>query len=676
MKIKKQTDIKDCGLVLIQALHHQYFKKWIPINILKQEAKYGSKGINISNMIDLSKRYGVLLEAFKVNFETLLTNSGGDWFITTITNEGENHYVLVKMSDKVTIIDPIKGKYKLTLEKFNSLYQGIVISIEEGVNEDREINIKTPFKFILKNPSIISWIFITIVITTIISLTSSVFMKIILDKVIPGALTKTLNVVTIGFVWLGFLKVSTSFLKNYMMSKLMLNVETIINLKYFEKMKKASVEDLTKVTTTDHIRRMSLIESVASFISNTLFVVFADILNFILATGLLIWISPKLFGFALVAAGLVALISLTTHMFVKGQYDPLIASGLTSMTSSLDVIYSTQDIKFTGVGEKLSNKQINDYYSFKRKGWTIWRLTGINSFISGLVHVIAPVIFVYVFVGEIFASKISVGTMIMFLSIFSIFISPVEDFALLAIKLKQNMKNVELLDFVLRFENEKLNINGLEMGKIKTLELKEVVFGYDKDLFKIDGWKIDENIHLKGNNGSGKSSLLNIISTKYKVKGDFIINGLEVDYISTSKYRESLFFAHPMSFFPKRTVFEYITNNEQEAIKEFNSNIMRFNLNRLFREMDIDLNKPIINNGANFSSGQKQMIQIMKLFSKKYNLILIDEGVENIDAKKVQWLSHAIGQVQDGLFIEISHSGKYLSKGKEVDIEEVTKSPY
>ena len=74
----------------------------------------------------------------------------------------------------------------------------------------------------------------------------------------------------------------------------------------------------------------------------------------------------------------------------------------------------------------------------------------------------------------------------MFLSIFSIFISPVEDFALLAIKLKQNMKNVELLDFVLRFENEKLNINGLELGKIKSLELKEAVFGYDKDLFKID----------------------------------------------------------------------------------------------------------------------------------------------------------------------------------------------
>ena len=676
MKIKKQTDVKDCGLVLIQTLNHHYFKKWVPINLLKQQASYGSKGINISNMIELANLYGVKLEAFNVEYKTLLKNSNKDYFITTIENDGENHYVLVKIKKKVHVYDPIKGKYVLSLEEFKEIFGSVVITIKEGIYEKRDIKLKSPLRFILTNPSIISWLIISIVLTTAISLTSSIFMKIILDKVLPGALTNTLNILVISFLWIGFLKIAISMMKTYMMKKLLLNVESTINLKYFQKMKRASIKDLTRITTIDHIRRMSLIEHVSSFISNTLFVLFADALNFILATGILIWISPSVFGFALIAAGLVIIISLTTHMFVKGEYDPLIASGLNSMTSSLDIIYSFQDIKFASDGEKMGDKQVSDYFTFKSKGMRIWRITSISAFFNGLIHTVFPTIFVYIFVQNIFTSINTVGTMIMFLSLFSIFISPIEDFALLGIKYKQNMKNVELLDFVLRFEDEKLNMNGLEIKDVESIEFKNVLFGYDKDLFKIDNWKINSNTHITGQNGSGKSSILNLISSKYHTNGKLLINEVEMDFISMSKYRESIFFAHPMSYFPNRTVFEYITNNEQKSVKIFKENIMKFNLTKLFIEMGIDLNKPIVNNGENFSSGQKQMLQIMKLFSRKYSLILIDEGIENIDEKKVKWLSHAIRQVQKGIFIEISHSGKYLSEGKEVSIEKIVKSPY
>jgi hypothetical protein len=48
-------------------------------------------------------------------------------------------------------------------------------------------------------------------------------------------------------------------------------------------------------------------------------------------------------------------------MFIKGKYDGLIASGLNSMTSSLDLIYGIQDLKFEGMDKTLSAKQQSDF---------------------------------------------------------------------------------------------------------------------------------------------------------------------------------------------------------------------------------------------------------------------------------------------------------------------------
>ena len=81
---------------------------------------------------------------------------------------------------------------------------------------------------------------------------------------------------------------------------------------------------------------------------------------------------------------------------------------------------------------------------------------------------------------------------------------------------------------------------------------------------------------------------------------------------------------------------------------------------------------PLRNNASNVSSGQKQIINILRLFAFKYELIILDEAFENVDRKNIKFLSNRILDYQDSIFVEISHSKKYLTTGKEVDIEDIT----
>ncbi|NQZ66086.1 MAG: hypothetical protein HRT99_02585 [Mycoplasmatales bacterium] len=77
----------------------------------------------------------------------------------------------------------------------------------------------------------------------------------------------------------------------------------------------------------------------------------------------------------------------------------------------------------------------------------------------------------------------------------------------------------------------------------------------------------------------------------------------------------------------------------------------------------------IENNASNISSGQRQIIMLLRLFAFDYELILLDEAFENIDLKKTKLLGKMIKDFQKGLIIEVSHSKKFITNAKELNIE-------
>ena len=70
----------------------------------------------------------------------------------------------------------------------------------------------------------------------------------------------------------------------------------------------------------------------------------------------------------------------------------------------------------------------------------------------------------------------------------------------------------------------------------------------------------------------------------------------------------------------------------------------------------------------NLSSGQRQLIHLLQLFCFSYDLILLDEAFENISINVFAKLKDAIKDFQsEALFIEISHSKKYINDGKIIN---------
>ncbi|MGL5592301.1 MAG: Mbov_0121 family peptidase domain-containing ABC transporter, partial [Metamycoplasmataceae bacterium] len=104
-------------------------------------------------------------------------------------------------------------------------------------------------------------------------------------------------------------------------------------------------------------------------------------------------------------------------------------------------------------------------------------------------------------------------------------------------------------------------------------------------------------------------------------------------------------------------------------------NINKYKLQDIFDAFEIRIEEHIINNGENFSSGQKQFIVLLPLLINNYELILLDESFDNIDENNFKKLRNLLTTIhKNKIFIEISHNNKYLYNDRRINFEDFNNS--
>ncbi|WKX02784.1 Mbov_0121 family peptidase domain-containing ABC transporter [Candidatus Mycoplasma mahonii] len=675
MRVKKQIDINECGLVLIQSLHHKYYNKWIDINVLKKNAQISEKGMTIANLIILGKEYGIELEAYKGNADDFLNANLKGYYGCIFNKDGINHYVLFKkIAQRILIVDPLKGKRLITHAEFTKKFGKVIFDIKKSLYTKREEKMPHPFSYLFKTPTLIFSILLLIFISIALTFAATSLMKIIVDSIIPGGLDRQLIIIILIFIWIAFLQSFSSIFKSFFTKKLKLIIEVDLTLIYFSKIRNANILDLRKINTSDHLRRLSLIESSSSFISNIFFALFGELVTLIISVSILAWINTQMLLIIMVTGFFLMINTFILNLFIKDKYESILNKQLKFLTSSIDNIMSLDELKEPAISHYFKMNHTNDYFQYKKSEYSLWKIDTFLSAINQLIVSIIPIILIYIGTTYIFDDKLSVGSMIMFVSVFHSFINPLESLTHMLAKVPLAQKNLKLISYILGLDEEVVVTNGMDLFDLRAITLADIRFGYDRNILKINNFKIDNNLHITGKNGSGKSSFLNLISTRYRSGGTLTFNDIHKNQYHLEKLRSKIFLASPNTYLPATSIYEYITLGDKKATDIFNANIINYRLHSLMSDIGLTFEQQIIQNGINLSSGQRQLVILLRLFAFGYELILLDEALENVDNKKVQWLAKSINEIQTGIFVEISHSKKFIAKAKEVDINEITKN--
>lgn len=264
---------------------------------------------------------------------------------------------------------------------------------------------------------------------------------------------------------------------------------------------------------------------------------------------------------------------------------------------------------------------------------------------------------------EIVHEEITIGVLVAFLSYIKMFFRPVRDLSEKFNLLQNALASGERIISVLNRNpfRDRISKSDHHIEKIETIEFDRICFSYKPDeevLTDISfSVKKGESIGIAGHTGSGKSSLINLITGFYRPdSGTIRINRKAYETLSIKNIRDktALVMQDPVLFSTSvRDNIRPPDSNMDDA--ELERILEKANCNFLFDRHD-GLDTKVLEGGRPFSSGEKQLLCIARAFAFSPDLIIFDEATSYMDTVSEQKVHQAMQRLMAGrISIIIAH---------------------
>jgi ATP-binding cassette subfamily B multidrug efflux pump len=204
------------------------------------------------------------------------------------------------------------------------------------------------------------------------------------------------------------------------------------------------------------------------------------------------------------------------------------------------------------------------------------------------------------------------------------------------------------------------------------IEFRNVTFTYeDTEIIALQNIsfkvKKGETLAILGKTGSGKSSILSLITRMYDIKdGSITIDGKNIDEVNLNELRNNIGIVPQDAFLFSDTIKNNIKFGKENATDEevinaakkavVHDNIMNFNM-----QYETVLGE----RGITLSGGQKQRVSIARAIIKNPQILLLDDCLSAVDTEtEEQILNNLLQIAKDKTTIIVSHR---VSSAKNAD---------
>lgn len=184
-------------------------------------------------------------------------------------------------------------------------------------------------------------------------------------------------------------------------------------------------------------------------------------------------------------------------------------------------------------------------------------------------------------------------------------------------------------------------------GKI---EFKDVHFKYDKDeVLKGVDFSIEpkDTVAVVGKSGSGKSTIINLLSKIYEVtKGEILIDGYNVNDLDKFSLRNNIAVISQKPYLFNMTIKENLLLVNPDASQKQIENVCKIcELHDYIMTLPKKYNTIVGEGGVTLSGGECQRVAIARALLRKTNIILFDEATSALDNETQANIQKAINNI-------------------------------
>ena len=197
----------------------------------------------------------------------------------------------------------------------------------------------------------------------------------------------------------------------------------------------------------------------------------------------------------------------------------------------------------------------------------------------------------------------------------------------------------------------------------KSFELKNAYFKYpgknEHVLEKINlEIKKNEKIIIKGETGSGKSTLIDIIlGLQNPTSGEIFIDSKKVNNLNFNWYNNFSYIPQSIYLFDDTIKNNIILDNNEDKFNEkyFKYCLEISQLSSFINRLPQKENTVIGETGSNISGGQRQRIGIARALYKDSKILILDEATNALDLQTEKKIYESITKIEDKTLIIVNH---------------------
>ena len=205
------------------------------------------------------------------------------------------------------------------------------------------------------------------------------------------------------------------------------------------------------------------------------------------------------------------------------------------------------------------------------------------------------------------------------------------------------------------------------------IEFKNVSFAYDEDTQVLKDVsftaKQGEVTALVGASGSGKTSILRLISRLYDYDGgSILIDGKDIKDISTdSLFRDVSIVFQDVTLFNTSVMENIRLGRESASDEEVRKAAKLANCMDFIDKLPEGFDTPIGENGAELSGGERQRLSIARAFLKDAPILILDEISASLDVDNEKKIQESLNKlIENKTVIIISHRLKSIENVNKI----------
>ncbi len=646
----KQEGLKDCGpSCLLNIIKH--YKGNVDINDLKEMCKTDKSGTTAYHLIEASKKLGFESYGFKCKLEDLKKeNVILPCIAHVIVNNSYKHYVVIEKIDfkkkKLLIYDPIGIHKYYSYQEFAKIFSSIIIflyPIKKIINTPNNSRIEFLKEIIKTSTNQLVQVIIISIFITIFSIITSFYMQYMIDNIMFSK-TKII-LIFILFLLVYLLKIVSDFLRNKILILINQKIDFNLTFNTFKQIINLPYRYYKNNTTGEIISKINDLEAVRQVIAKVALSLFIDLPLTILSLIIMYILNSTLFFISLVIMMFYLLIIVIFRNKFNELIDETILNKSLVTSYMVETINGYETLKGCNIENKIIDNFEDKYATYSNKIKNLDECYNYQFLLKELINDIGFLIIILVGIILVIDNEITFGTLLSFNSLLVYFLSPIRNIIDLDNNLKQSKISLKKILYLYYKKSDSL-VNSVT-GDIVFNNLS---YSFDDvtDVLKDINLTIKNKskVMVLGSSGSGKSTLFKILKQHYEIKrdkvyiGDIDINDYKLNNIVYVSQNEILF-------------SDTLENNIGNDIYKVSKICL---VDEIVKKMQLGYKTLIEENGFNLSGGEKQRIILSRAISNPFDILIIDEGLSQVDTNMERVImKNILKEYNDKTIIFISH---------------------